>query len=172
MKISENITYVTDKEAELIQNSRLEKQTAGRINQRTMQLAGFRRKNCRLTVAWVCAAAIALLTCGVFAAETTGLDYRLAGLFENGRSADMGQAVQSLDESTEKNGVRITALQAMGDKHCAYVLYRIDISDQAGAEISNLNEVCFDTVYVSRDKPASGGWYRSEERRVGKECRL
>lgn len=159
MKISENITYVTDKEAELIQDSRLEKQTARRINQRTLELAGIGHKTRRLRIAWVCAAVIAVLTCSVFAAETTGLDYRLAGLFENGSSADMGEAVQSLDETTEKNGVKITALQAMGDKHCAYVLYRIDLAEEIGAEIKDLNDVCFDMVYVSKEKPASGGWY-------------
>lgn len=159
MKISENITYVTESETELIENSALEKDASERIKQRTLQLAGLKKKTPRLRIVWVCAAVIALLACGVFAAETTGLDYRLAGLFENGQSVDMGEAVQNLDESVEANGVKITALQAMGDRHCAYVLYRVDIKDADMLDIKDLNDVYFDTVYVETKKPVAGGWY-------------
>ena len=119
MKISENITYVTEREAEVIENSALEKDAADRIKQKALQLAGLEKKTPRLRIVWVCAAVTALLACGVFAAQTTGLDYRLAGLFENGQPVDMGEAVQNLDESVEANGVKITAVQAMGDRHCA-----------------------------------------------------
>lgn len=107
MKISESITYVTERETELIENSALEKDAADRIKQKALQLAGLKKKAPRLRIVWVCAAVTALLACGVFAAETTGLDYRLAGLFENGQSVDMGEAVQNLDESVEANGVKI-----------------------------------------------------------------
>ena len=40
MKISENITYVTEREAEVIENSALEKDAADRIKQKALQLAG------------------------------------------------------------------------------------------------------------------------------------
>ena len=159
MKISENITYVTEREVELIENSALEKDAADRIKQRTLQLAGLKKKTPKLRIVWVCAAVTALLACGVFAAETTGLDYRLAGLFENGQSIDMGEAVQNLDESVEANGVKITAVQAMGDRHCAYVLYRVDIKDADMLGINDLNKVHFDTVYIETRRPVAGGWY-------------
>ena len=159
MKISENITYVTDRETELIDNSALERETADRIKQRTLQLTGLRRKSAGLRAAGICAAVIALLACSVFAAQTTGLDYRLAGLFENGQSIDMGEAVQNLDESVEANGVKITAVQAMGDRHCAYVLYRVDIKDAEMLGINDFNKVYFDNVYVETKKPVAGGWY-------------
>ena len=79
MKISENITYVTEREAEVIENSALEKDAADRMTRKALQLAGLKKKTPRLRIVWVCAAVTALLACGVFAAETTGLDYRLAG---------------------------------------------------------------------------------------------
>lgn len=159
MKISENITYVTEREAEVIENSALEKDAADRIKQKALQLAGLKKKTPRLRIVWVCAAVTALLACGVFAAQTTGLDYRLAGLFENRQSVDMGEAVQNLDESVETNGVKITAVQAMGDRHCAYVLFRVDIKDADMLDIKDLNKVYFDNVYVETKKPVAGGWY-------------
>ena len=43
MKISESITYVTDRETELIDNSALEKDAADRIKQKALQLAGLKK---------------------------------------------------------------------------------------------------------------------------------
>lgn len=161
MKISRTITYITEQEADIIKHVPIEGDSAERIKKRTMQLAGLNRKKHRLRIVCVCAAVVSLLACSVFAVETTGLDYRLAGLFSNSEHMDMGSAVQNLTESTSKDSIKITAVQATGDKHCAYVMYRIDIANSAeqGLQSTDIKNLYFGNIYIQGGNTGLGGWH-------------